>query len=148
MISSWQVTSFQSQHAFFFQWFVTGIVKMEANVLHQMFGSASLAGMDPTCSTATCHPPCKNGDHCIRNNVCACREGYTVRRCQKGICDPMCMNGGKCAGPNICSCPSGWRGKHLSAFRNVKMVVNVLLPTYVIVLPHRKESGVKYIKHR
>lgn len=28
-------------------WSVTGIVKMEANVLHQIFVSASLAGMDP-----------------------------------------------------------------------------------------------------
>lgn len=28
------------------QWFVTGTVKMEVNVLHQIFASASLAGMD------------------------------------------------------------------------------------------------------
>ncbi|KAB1276296.1 von Willebrand factor D and EGF domain-containing protein [Camelus dromedarius] len=140
------------------QWFVTSTVKMEVNVLYQMFASASLAGMDPPVAQvksenfsinilhislpygpidnkhtiqyvtynnciadihrllpcvllAICHPPCKNGGHCMRNNVCTCPEGYTGRRCQKSICDPMCMNGGKCMGPNLCSCPSGWRGK-------------------------------------
>ncbi|KAG8519882.1 von Willebrand factor D and EGF domain-containing protein, partial [Galemys pyrenaicus] len=136
------------------KWFVTGTVKMEVNVLHQMSASASRAGMDPPavqiaalCFSAICHPPCKNGGHCVRKNVCACREGYT------GICNPTCMNGGKCIEPNICSCPSGWRGKQCStrkkyippsAIRNVKMVVNVLLPVCAIVLPHGKESSVKH----
>ena len=32
---------------------------------------------------AICQPPCKNGGHCMRNNVCVCPEGYTGRRCQK-----------------------------------------------------------------
>lgn len=32
---------------------------------------------------AVCHPPCKNGGHCMRNNVCTCRGGYTGKRCQK-----------------------------------------------------------------
>lgn len=32
---------------------------------------------------AVCSPPCKNSGHCMRNNVCACPDGYTGRRCEK-----------------------------------------------------------------
>ncbi|XP_012494193.1 PREDICTED: von Willebrand factor D and EGF domain-containing protein [Propithecus coquereli] len=75
---------------------------------------------------AFCHPPCKNGGHCVRNNVCVCREGYTGRRCQRSICDPMCMNGGKCVGPNICSCPSAWNGKRCNT-RKRNILINKML---------------------
>lgn len=45
-------------------------------------------------SLALCVPPCKNGGHCVRANVCSCSEGYTGRRCQKSklqtfLCFPM-----------------------------------------------------------
>lgn len=36
------------------------------------------------CFLAVCSPPCKNGGHCMRNNVCACPDGYIGRRCEKG----------------------------------------------------------------
>jgi hypothetical protein len=36
----------------------------------------------PFVLSAVCHPPCKNGGLCMRNNVCSCPGGYTGKRCQ------------------------------------------------------------------
>lgn len=36
--------------------------------------------------SAVCSPPCKNGGHCIRNNICSCVEGYSGLRCEKSKC--------------------------------------------------------------
>ncbi|KTG02535.1 hypothetical protein cypCar_00049490 [Cyprinus carpio] len=36
--------------------------------------------------SAVCSPPCKNGGHCIRNNICSCVEGYSGPRCEKSMC--------------------------------------------------------------
>ncbi len=36
--------------------------------------------------SAMCSPPCKNGGHCIRNNICSCVEGYSGPRCVKSKC--------------------------------------------------------------
>lgn len=36
--------------------------------------------------SAMCSPPCKNGGHCIRNNICSCVEGYSGPRCEKSKC--------------------------------------------------------------
>lgn len=46
-------------------------------------GICNIHRLLPCVLSAICHPPCKNGGHCMRNNVCTCREGYTGRRCQK-----------------------------------------------------------------
>jgi len=39
--------------------------------------------LSPLYLLAVCRPPCKNGGHCMRNNICTCPEGYTGRRCEK-----------------------------------------------------------------
>ena len=38
---------------------------------------------NPFVLSAVCHPPCKNGGLCMRNNVCSCPGGYTGKRCHK-----------------------------------------------------------------
>lgn len=86
----------------------------------------------PCILLAVCRPPCKNGGHCVRNNVCTCRGGYTGKRCQKSKTPVKFLH---------------TTGKTKSLFCNTSIFLLILSLRHLWTYVHewRKMCGTKYL---